>query len=337
MAQKEFYLSRPEDLPKHWKDITSNVSSVVETLTLMTSLPDQSSDQETLLATKTALNILNFDLNQCSVFKDDPNESVQNRDNDKAFNIIRIKGDLLPLIIYSTLNAYVGMLEESITSGTNLTVVEWQKLRYSYILIFRMLLNLPHKDLKLIQIKPAKQVSNETINSGISRWERGHYVFMTIIQGMIIAFNCFRHEYEITHNDSLASYFMKAAASLMWGSEVALKFAGDFSMSSYEAEVRPTLSPPIAPPGMSGLYWRDHEFLIKKILFNLKPILSKPRQNIKEAIDSFKDALTCAYDAHKFVCTRFVGDKEPSLISKKPAGDVLQNYKKNRLHVFNDV
>ena len=164
--------------------------------------------------------------------------------------------------------------------------------------------------------------------------EQGHYVFMTIIQGMIISLNFFTHHSNHPDNEENINHYMHITAMLMWGSEAALKFAGDFSNFAYDSEVRPTLSPPIAPPGMSGLYWRDHEFFIKKIIFKLKPVFSNPPHFLEEAVNSFREALACVYDAHKLVCTKFVGHTESSLISKKPAGVVLQNYKKNRMHVF---
>lgn len=332
MQNTVFYLARPSDLPKNPNELCLELSDLKELLVNAYKYAEHPNK-----ALKNIQDLFAFIDLSSSFFEkisDDSDESQQNKDNDLAFNIHRVKGDILKIVSHSTLNAYTRLLTEADVVGTNLHKNDWGKLHCAYRVIFNLLSNINHSTYQIIPSDPKKSIDSSK-ESGLNRWEQGHYVFMTIIQGMIISLNFFTYHFNNTSNEESINYYMHATAMLMWGSEAALKFAADFSNSAYDLEVRPTLSPPIAPPGMSGLYWRDHEFFIKKIIFKLKPIFSNPPHFLKETVNSFQEALACVYDAHKLVCTKFVGQSESSLISKKPAGIVLQNYKKNRLHVFN--
>ena len=333
MINTTFYLARPDDLPKHPNALLCEDTAFSEILKnardCSRTLNSQSVTFLQALFNRIDLSSTNFE-----IIEADPQESQQNKDNDLAFNICRVKGNILQIATHSSLNAYRRLLTEIDNTGTHLITSDLAKLHCAYQVIFNLLSNTAPIKYQLTSAYAAKPI-DPSKESGINRWEQGHYVFMTIIQGMIMSLNLFMYHWEFTQSEQAIDYYMHLTARLMWGSEAALKFAGDFSNATYDAEVRPTLSPPIAPPGMSGLYWRDHEYFIKKIIFKLKPIFSNPPSFLLEEVSSFREALGCVYDAHKLVCTTFVGPSESSLISKKPAGVVLQHYKKNRLLVFN--
>lgn len=331
MQNTVFYLARPNDLPKTPSECEPEFSDIKELLENARKYTD--SPNKALKNIKELFNYIDLSSSSFEEIPNDPDESQQNKDNDLAFNIHRVKGNIVKIVSHSTLNAYSRLLTAANDIGTNLNKTDWGKLHCAYAVLFDLLSNTNHTAYKIIPINPKKKIDSSK-ESGINRWEQGHYVFMTIIQGMIISLNFFTHHSNHPDNEENINHYMHITAMLMWGSEAALKFAGDFSNFAYDSEVRPTLSPPIAPPGMSGLYWRDHEFFIKKIIFKLKPVFSNPPHFLEEAVNSFREALACVYDAHKLVCTKFVGHTESSLISKKPAGVVLQNYKKNRMHVF---
>lgn len=332
MQKTIFYLARPSDLPKYPNELDHKPNDIQKLLVNARKYTETPNDS--LESIQELFHYLDLSSTSFEKIFVDPDESQQNKDNDLAFNIYRVKGDILKIVSHSTLNAYSRLLAEANNIGTNLNKMDWGKLHCAYKVIFNLLSNVNYSTYQIIPSDP-KNCVDSTKESGLNRWEQGHYVFMTIIQGMIISLNFFTHHLNDTHDEKSINYYMHVTTMLMWGSEAALKFAADFSNAAYDAEVRPTLSPPIAPPGMSGLYWRDHEFFIKKIIFKLKPIFSNPPHFLKETVNSFQEALACVYDAHKLVCTKFVGHTESSLISKKPAGVVLQNYKKNRMHVFN--
>jgi hypothetical protein len=128
-----------------------------------------------------------------------------------------------------------------------------------------------------------------------------------------------------------------AAIGLMWGSQGALSFAGDLAQDEYVAEIRPTLMPPIAPPKMSGLHWRDHEALVAELAAADDSwrwlAVSRP-----DLLREFRAALGATYEAHRGVCASFVGDSSPSLLatkgSSRSAVSVLAQFERRRLDLL---
>nr|QCC21379.1 RenD [Candidatus Endohaliclona renieramycinifaciens]QCC21395.1 RenD [Candidatus Endohaliclona renieramycinifaciens]QCC21411.1 RenD [Candidatus Endohaliclona renieramycinifaciens]QCC21427.1 RenD [Candidatus Endohaliclona renieramycinifaciens] len=329
-----FYLLQPENLPisrdrLRCGDIVQEVLSHILNLTR---------NENTILdGIHQAFSLLAPSFEGISVVKEDPLESLENRANDEAFNIKRVNGNPSYVLTYSTLQSYAGMLEDALDIGTSLSEVEWTKLNLAYISIFDMLRGgiTPINSFKFSTIMPKKSrtYNNENERDGMRRWVCGHYVFMSIVQAMIVALNFFSSE--VANDDIQASQLaIDRAILLMKGSESALKFTGDFSRRSYEQSVRPSLSPPKAPRGMSGVNWRDHEYLIKKVFRKLQPIFLNPPLEVKAKLYDFLDALKDAYDAHKLVCSFFVGNDKPSLLSKKSAMNMLESYKQNRVAVL---
>jgi hypothetical protein len=119
----------------------------------------------------------------------------------------------------------------------------------------------------------------------------------------------------------------------MRGSGAALAFTGDFPYPAYAARVRPTLIPPNAPPDMTGLRWRDHEYLIR-VLSELRPVFAALPEGLREEREGFADALTEAYDAHKMVCAHFVGADQSSVLmatrTNEAAVSTLERFKRSR-------
>jgi hypothetical protein len=276
-------------------------------------------------------------LNSFPVITDDKSESQSNKDNDVTFNIFRVKGDSMDVICSSAIKAFLYLIADIQAGGTSLNVKEIEILYSAYLMLFNFYLNPASplvSDFTATIPEHLFTLSSICPDRAHRRWLHGHYVFMTLIQGMIINLNCFYAK--ILGEDFNASVnYLSNAALLMRGAENALKYAGNYSNESYVAGVRPTLMPPKAPPRLSGLYWRDHEYLIKHTLKKLYPVFTTPHPLINAAVDDFKNAMSYAYDAHKYVCQKFVGVEENSLLSNKPAVEVLENFKKARLSYLN--
>ena len=164
------------------------------------------------------------------------------------------------------------------------------------------------------------------------RWTSGHHVFMVLVQGLIIALQEVAENIRIGRIDGAQRWFDLAAA-LMRGSNAALTFTGDFPYSEYEKRVRPTLIPPTAPPDMSGLRWRDHEYLIR-VLVRLRPIFADLDPRLEPWREEFVQALSGSYDAHKTVCAHFVGNDQSSVLmstrTTQPAVSTLDKFKRSR-------
>ena len=164
-------------------------------------------------------------------------------------------------------------------------------------------------------------------------WVRGHHLFMVLAQGCAMACSCLGDHAERDDTDG-ALVAAGVATALMWASRGALKYAGDVAQPEYNAEIRPTLMPPVAPPKMSGLRWRDHEALVRELVGSATGWAWLARRDAVP-LAAFRDALDETYDAHRGVCEHFVGGQSPSLLanssSTRSAVGVLNQFRQIRL------
>jgi hypothetical protein len=120
----------------------------------------------------------------------------------------------------------------------------------------------------------------------------------------------------------------------MRGSAAAMRYAGDFAPRRYASTVRPAMLPPNLPPKFSGLQLRDHRVLLKA-LAEVKPLIAAAGDHVRPAYRRLLEQMRAAYSAHKLVCSRFGGDREPSLRMSTGADcsavDVLDRLERSRL------
>ncbi len=326
---KKFYLIIPESIPKSEVELKSvprlklaleNYVNVLEIEASLSKLAEESSK---------VIKIFEDNINMIALDKDE-NESFENRANDKAFNIVRTNNQAVEMLVYGTLKGLEVFFNEVKDVGTNLSDEDWIKLpRASYSLLCYYLNKKPC--LSSMRSIPAVTLNNFLGKDALKRWISGHHYFMTIIQGEIYCTNNALKYLQDNCFDKAKEY-LSLLVTLMEGAEGALKFTGEFDENAYQNFIRPTLIPPNAPPGMSGLRWRDHEFLVRNLI-NLKPFFKNANDRIKDEVLKLKVALGKVYDAHKNVCKSFVHENT-SLRSEKPAVDVIEGYKRARLHLF---
>jgi hypothetical protein len=120
------------------------------------------------------------------------------------------------------------------------------------------------------------------------------------------------------------------ATRLLGASAVAFVFAGEFSSSQYETQVRPSMEPPAVSGGFSGLMSADHHYLVS-LLGVLRPELRDLPAELVADHRRFVAAMERVYEAHKYVCARFGGDRGASLrmsaASTVTAVDVIHGLK----------
>lgn len=272
--------------------------------------------------------------------RDDPDESGGNRDNDQSFDIVRVDGEdgeHAAILLRTTLGGAVLLLDDAVRSGTDLAAEHWRALRHGFAAMLGHLAGFPAPSGEA-DPGPGPRRVDGLPRDALRRWVRGHRIFMVLIQGLVIAVD------ELTDavgraETERAAESLDLAVSLMRASEAALRFAGDFTPEEYKDLVRPTLMPPIAPPGLSGLHWRDHEYLVKR-LAEARQLLAGVDPSLVPLRAKFREAYAAAYDAHRFVCARFVGEDVGSLLmtpkSKQSAVGVLTQYKRVRLQHIPD-
>jgi hypothetical protein len=324
-----FYLIIPDLISKSEIDLRSNPQICEALESYVNILESEGSLIKLTDESKKILQIFEENIRMLPMDNDE-NESFENKANDTAFNIVRVNNQPVEMLVYGTLQGLDIFFNEVKESGTNLSHEDWVKLpRASYSLLCYYLNKKPKPD-SLRGIRPDK-LNNFLGKEALKRWTSGHHYFMTIIQGEIYCTNNALRYLEENSFDKASSYF-SLLVNLMEGAEGALKFTGEFDEDAYLNFIRPTLIPPNAPPGMSGLRWRDHEFLVRNLI-NLKPYFKNTNATIKDEVIRLKEALGKVYDAHKNVCKSFVHENT-SLRSEKPAVDVIEGYKRARLHLF---
>ncbi|MFD0332603.1 hypothetical protein ACFQZ0_02040 [Streptomyces erythrogriseus] len=168
---------------------------------------------------------------------------------------------------------------------------------------------------------------------GLRRWVRGHHVFMVLAQGGTVAVNSLTAAAEAGDEEAAATA-AEVASRVMRACRAALQFAGDANPDQYRSEIRPTLMPPVAPPQMSGLRWRDHEALVAALTASGEA-WSWLAERRPDALTDFRTALDATYESHKGVCGNFVGSQSPSLLatsrSHRPAVGVIEQFRRLRV------
>ncbi|NTX16520.1 hypothetical protein HUA76_37685 [Myxococcus sp. CA056] len=303
----------------------------------LAALHRRSAEDQAIFAARDSLSRLGLGDGDFTPVVDDPEASQGNKDNDQAFAIVRVEGRVVPLLVHSTLHGFVTLLDEALTSGTDLEPEAWGRLRHAYSVLFDMLLDRPVDREGAAALPPPRSTASGE-RDALRRWTRGHYVFMSLVQGMVVVLHVLREDVEAGNLEAARSDLERVTA-LMNGAEVALRFTGDYSYTAYEKSVRPTLMPPVAPPGMTGLRWRDHEYMVK-VLAGLRPIFAGLPVELEEAREAFYQSVARAYDAHKTVCASFVGTERTSLLmaerTEKSAVELLEHFKRVRLHLIKE-
>ena len=337
-ADRQFFLLRPQQLPRSRAELVATIPITAALHTMRRATPP-APNEDALQAAREALSQLGV-TNQClTPVVDETDESPDNRANDEVFHIVRVEGQTFPLLVHSTLQGFVALLEEALSAGAKLTPVEWSRLRTAFAVLFETFRGehvseeMPPE--AIVAPEPPAAARCDRQQNALQRWTRGHHMFMVVIQGLVVIFNCLRHELEAS-NLRTADALLRAATRLMMGVGPALRFTGDFGYSEYEKEVRPTLTPPAAPPGLSGLYWRDHEYLMK-LLARMRPMLMNLDASLRDHLHPLHEALATAYESHKFVCGSFVGSERSSLLmasrTQQPAVETLDHFKRVRLQL----
>lgn len=350
MNNKYFYLTPPKHLPTTLKDIKN--CKIPKYITK--SLTDASPIDSDRLLLDLSLEVLNkFETYKSkfsfSKIECDTDETKQNRDNDFAFNIIRTIGNgsmenIIIISTYSLVNAYSKMLSNVTKFGSSIHPKYWSILNNAFFMLLNLYTNPNDINFNTFNncFKSKYDLYFKSVTSSTNKqydaydwWIMGHYIFMVLIQGLIVSLNFFQN-YIKNNNKILSIYFLQLSTFLMQASESSLRLTGEFSKEKYNSRVRPTLMPPIAEPEMSGLHWRDHQFLIKNNFKNLKNIFASIKEEFFiTCVNKFEQALKNTYEAHQFVCQKFVGKGSLSLKSTGSAVSTLEKFKLARLNMLN--
>src|SRR5689334_20165369 len=130
-AHRKFFLLRPQQLPRSRAELVATISVRAALSTLRRSAPP-TSDEAALELAKQALLRLDLPDQCCAPVTEDSDESPDNRANDEVFDIVRVAGESVPLLVHSTIRGFIALLEEALDAGANVTPAEWRQLRTAF-------------------------------------------------------------------------------------------------------------------------------------------------------------------------------------------------------------
>lgn len=331
VATVPFLLGRPEELPASQRQVRDAVARRAGQVLGRLSTPGARDSLGSLLSAARAIQAELVSTGTGPV-GDDPAESEANRDNDLAFGIVRTHGPAAALLVDAGVHALIGILEVAADRGSDLDAPSWQRLLGGFDALFGWFAD-PGRAPVPAEFPPAGPPAPPAPQDALRRWVRGHHVFMVFAQAATTAFRVLQDSAE-SADPAGAAAAAGATVALMRGCHGALAYAGSANRDQYNEQIRPTLMPPVAPPKMSGLHWRDHEALIVE-LSRSGPAWKWLEVRRPGLLGEFRQVLAEAYDAHRGVCEHFVGDTAPSLLatqrSSRSAVGVLSQLRRVRL------
>jgi hypothetical protein len=170
----------------------------------------------------------------------------------------------------------------------------------------------------------------------VRRWIHGHQVFAALTQALIFAFEAIDTA-GAAGNDAALMEAADLAAITLRACAASLRFTGDFPAEVYEDLIRISMGSPFQPDGFSGLLSSDHRHLVRRMKLT-KSSLDALRERDASAYERIAAELAGVYDAHKCVCSRFVGTDRSSLMMVREVGrsaiDHLDRFKTTRLRAI---
>ncbi|WP_148219824.1 hypothetical protein [Azospirillum sp. B510] len=332
------HLPKPENLPLGWGAF-AELSSLGRSA--VTAVLDARSAPEKRFRLRDALGVLPPPSLPATAYDPVFGESADGTAHDVYCRVVRVSGDATALFVGGALQILLRLAEVLERETTSL---EPEQAVQMFAAIESVLSAAVGKG---AVAHPAAGPSLASAADAVAprpmdRWIFGHHVFVVLIQGLIVALHHFESVLTASgtsdvDGEGALDAALRHLTELLTGSAIALRFTGAFSVGAYNDTVRPSMMPPAAPKGMSGLLSSDHAFLVHR-LTALKPRFATLTLAHQPAYRQFRDAFASTYDAHRFVCQQFTGDEKASLRTtakaEVPAVEVLDRFKRSRLALF---
>ncbi|MER6391600.1 hypothetical protein ABT236_24440 [Streptomyces sp. NPDC001523] len=161
--------------------------------------------------------------------------------------------------------------------------------------------------------KPGPWQVGHPTDAAVRRWLVGHQRFFVMLQLLTVALRGLDREGVDPEEEQEA---VRSFAWLCRSAAVSMRYAADFPPELYP-EVRETMAPPAVNAGFSGLQTRDHLELVTWMR-RLKRGGGLDRLAPASAT-AVHAAVQHLYEAHVWVCDRFGGAVEPSLLMAQAA------------------
>jgi hypothetical protein len=153
--------------------------------------------------------------------------------------------------------------------------------------------------------------------AAVVRWKLGHHVFHLMLATMNTRFGEATRALLAGEWNS-ARTTLTDLARLYDAASATMRYTADFPRDEYEVLVRPSMMPPFASPGFSGVHNTEHAVMLAG-LRRLRRLFQERQHAVPEAVGTAWQELLAAQrrnrDNHMFVCRRFV-DGGTSLLSE---------------------
>ncbi|NLU69395.1 hypothetical protein [Streptomyces sp. HNM0574] len=346
MPRTPFPLVPSEDLPHGWAApaVTAQARSLARELL---ALSDRSGARRAAAA---ARRLRQECADAASLpYGEDARASRGNLDNDRFFGVLRVRGDARTVLLGSTAQAYAELLDELAAAGSALERSTLDELGRG---LGELVAAVTGEPSSVLPTPRGVSCPRAATDRPLRRWRRGHHLFLVLLQGLAVttggltsALDGPRTGSDRTGTDRarrpVRGYEARGWArliTLLRASSAALSFTGDFAGLDYRTHVRPLMSDPVVPGGMTGLDLRDHACLLDRLRDLGTALVRNPPPDEESARRPalLCEVLTEVYEDHGRVCARFVGEDRTSLIadSGPPAVTALRRMATARLHLL---
>ncbi|WP_327358857.1 hypothetical protein [Streptomyces sp. NBC_01304] len=336
------HLLKAEELPVSRGALTGTMNQrTADALRTVIDITPQDSDRRALSAVDAALACLAAPA-AATKYTDAERKTLPEdlyEEHDLFFGAIRVTGNSVETFTCTMLEALRSQLNDALSAGISLSSGERAQLREAFWTTFHMLWRIgvagtPFEYAARAQVQGTDMGAVHAKGDPLIRWRLGHQVFFALIQALIVSVGCLEDCLKDDPEDiDSACRLLEDATVLMIGSGASLRYAGDFTRTHYTDAVRPAMLPPHINAKFSGLQLRDHRILLN-LFHRVKPLVASPAPAVGKSYKVLLEAMSTAYDAHIFVCSRFGGDRESSLRapgSRVPAVEILQRFRDRRL------
>jgi hypothetical protein len=159
------------------------------------------------------------------------------------------------------------------------------------------------------RLSPAQRLS-PVQRVAVRRWKLGHHTFHVLL----VAMNTRLHEVADRLEEEeweAASTAMLDLARLYDAATASMRYTSDFPRIEYERLLRPSMMPPFASPGFSGVFNREHAMMMAGVR-RIRTFMKEREDDVPEqalaAWERLREAQQTNVDSHMLVCRKFVDD-----------------------------
>ncbi|MEW1724589.1 hypothetical protein [Streptomyces sp. NPDC093109] len=257
---------------------------------------------------------------------------------DSFFRLHRVAGqshdDGAALQVRGVLQSYQEILAD-LEFGTTVAQADIDALTRSFAALLTAWAGLPTAARDIRPLPPGTVQPWRTEPPALRRWLRGHHAFVALIQGLTCAIDALLGSSQ-DPDPGAAAERLALMTVLVEGAEASLRLTGDLGEGAYERDVRIWMIPPHSPPGLTGLDLWEHSHLLVRVraLGRTADLADGP---LHGPLASLRTAWAALYQAHSYVCTRFVAPTEGSLLVKSdgpPVATTLDRLARSRVRLL---